>query len=226
MSLKSRFCILAFGFIAGLLSCTNIGLAEQKPYLWSFSKASPESYTLRTGLRLPVIGAPAVGTNILLPTATNSDSWEPARSYVPRPLLWAALHFAKGTPIEGYGNADLNFRFDPMTQRGILDMTVAKVAHVTKRLILDMKDRYTLSVPGSRLKNTSWNTRKSIRLSLTRFGTSLTAFFNTSTNDQVWHANLAADQSLTKSIRFRATLSDLQSKQTNSNFQLRFFRRW
>ncbi|MCX2721452.1 hypothetical protein [Roseibium salinum] len=203
-----------------------------KPYyVWSFSKPSPAKYRAKIGARLPVLGRPAFGSDLNLPSALPDHPMNPPRTYIPSGTFWSSVEFSGEEKLLGLDTTGVTMRYDPAHEFSSMDMSARKVIRLTEALKLSVRDAYTFhsrSLASGRFdaQEVGWNTTKSLELSTTRTRTRFAAAMNTSKHADNWRARFSVEQPLGKAIRLSAAVTGLETQDPTSRFQARFSRRW
>jgi len=199
---------------------------EMKPYIWSFSKPSNSKYEMTVGARLPVAGHPEFGSDVTLPSALPRHTLNAARSYVPSGTLWSKIRFSDDRKLLGLDETDVTVRYDPQTDAASSRLSAGKTFNVTEKLDFTLRDSYSISADRFEPGTMDWNTTKSVELSLRPTKTRLSAVLNTSKDDTVWHSSLSLEQPVSRTIRLKASLQELQTETPTSVFKARFSRIW
>jgi|GEM_PF-3398567 len=199
---------------------------EFKPYVWDFSRPSQANYHVTVGAQLPVIGKPAFGSDVTLPSALPKHTLNPPRSYAPTGKFWSRIRFSGDEKLWGLDSTDVVMRYDPEVEFSSMEMSASKRLTLTEALKLTLRDAYSFSTDRFDTEDVGWNTTKSVQLSLGPTQTTLGVAVSTSKNDDIWHSSLSLEQPLGKAIRLHAGVAELQSETRNSVFGARFSRNW
>lgn len=226
MSTKPLLIPLTFaGFLAASAGMASAG--DLHPIDVALSADADRSYAMTVSTRTPRWWIPQVGTDVSFQAAAPPiPSVRPGLPAAePSGAVWSSLTVPGSGEGLAWESARLEFRMDPAGRSSTVNVSTTRTWALGARISASLTDTYSLTRDQDTAE-ADWGAINAFRVDYKPSGTAFVAENLRSIDDDDWHTNLRAEQTLGYGLSVSASLSDVTSQDVNRTVLASFSRAW